>query len=136
MLDRAKVLVVDDDRDIQKITELHLHHEGFEVVKAFTGLECLEVVKEDRPDIILLDLMMPEMDGFEFLTYLRQSDKGKDIPVVVVTAKAVTAADRERLSGQVGRIFHKGSFTRAELIAELRRVLVTGRPAPPGGERE
>jgi CheY-like chemotaxis protein len=85
------------------------------------------------PDLVVLDLMMPEMDGFEFLTYLRQSEQGRRVPVVVVTAKAVTAADRARLSGQVKSIFHKGSFTRAELIAELRRVLVTGRPADSPG---
>ena len=95
--------------------------------EADNGRAALKILIRQMPDLVVLDLMMPEMDGFEFLTYLRQSEQGRRVPVVVVTAKAVTAADRARLSGQVGRIFHKGSFTRAELIAELRRVLVTAR---------
>jgi CheY-like chemotaxis protein len=79
------------------------------------------------PDLIVLDLMMPEMDGFEFVAELRRSEAGRRIPVVVVTAKEITAEDRTRLNGQVRRIFSKGSFSREELTAELRRALDTGR---------
>ena len=79
------------------------------------------------PDIIVLDLMMPEMDGFEFVTELRRSEAWRRIPVVVVTAKDITSEDRKRLDGQVRRIFNKGSFSREELTAELRRELDRGR---------
>lgn len=122
------VLVVEDDPAARDVIRRTLERDGWLVWEAENGRAALKILIRQMPDLVVLDLMMPEMDGFEFLTYLRQSEEGKRVPVVVVTAKAVTAADRERLSGQVGRIFHKGSFTRAELIAELRRVLVTGRP--------
>jgi CheY-like chemotaxis protein len=80
------------------------------------------------PDLVLLDLMMPEMDGFEFVAELRKSESGRRIPVVVVTARELSAEDRERLKGDVRRVLHKGSFSREELTAELRRAL-DSRPA-------
>ncbi len=130
------VLVVEDDPAAREVIRRTLERDGWLVWEAENGRSALKILVRQMPDLVVLDLMMPEMDGFEFLTYLRQSEQGRRIPVVVVTAKAVTAEDRARLSGQVGRIFHKGSFTRAELIAELRRVLVTGRlvdsPSPKG----
>lgn|GEM_PF-2542867 len=85
--ERAKVLITDDDDDIQKITRLNLVHEGFDVLQAFTGSECLDTVKSTRPDIILLDLMMPEMDGFETCKRLKSVDSTRDIPVIVCTAR-------------------------------------------------
>ena len=75
----------------------------------------------------MLDLMMPEMDGFEFVAELRKSESGRRIPVVVVTAKELSEADRRRLNGQVRRVLHKGSFSREELSSELRRALESGR---------
>ena len=127
------VLLVEDDPAARDVIKRTLEKDGWLVWEAENGRSALKILIKQMPDLVVLDLMMPEMDGFEFLTYLRQSEQGRRVPVVVVTAKAVTAADRARLSGQVGRIFHKGSFTRAELIAELRRVLVTGRPAESPG---
>ena len=79
--------------------------------------------------------MMPEMDGFEFVSRLRRSEQGRRIPVVVVTAKEISAEDRARLDGHVRRVFHKGSFTREELIEELKRVLETGRQPAPAARR-
>jgi signal transduction histidine kinase/CheY-like chemotaxis protein len=130
------VLVVEDDPAAREVIRRTLERDGWLVWEAENGRAALKLLIRQMPDLVVLDLMMPEMDGFEFVSYLRQSERGRRIPVVVVTAKAVTAADRERLNGQVRRIFQKGSFTRAELIAELRRVLVTGRPpAPPPASR-
>jgi CheY-like chemotaxis protein len=71
--------------------------------------------------------MMPEMDGFQFVSELRRTEAGRRIPVVVVTAKELTAEDRERLGGQVRRVFHRGSFSREELGAEVRRALDAAR---------
>jgi DNA-binding response OmpR family regulator len=85
-LQKAVVLVADDDPDIQRITQLNLVQEGFEVAQALSGVECLELVKSTEPDVILLDLMMPEMDGFETCKRLKSVDSTRDIPVIIVTA--------------------------------------------------
>ena len=130
------LLIVEDDATTRELMRRTLEQDGWtRLRRRRTGGAALRCLADAEPELILLDLMMPEMDGFEFLTDLRQSEEGRRVPVVVVTAKAVTAADRARLNGQVARIFNKGSFTRAELIAELRRVLVTGRRAEPQGPR-
>ncbi len=123
------VLVVEDDADTRELLRRLLEREGFAVVEAETGRVALDRVREQPPGLILLDLMMPEMDGFEFLAELRQTG-GRGIPVVVVTAKDLTPADHERLNGQVQRILQKGAYTREDLLAELRE-LVAGVAARP-----
>ena len=87
LLEKAVILVTDDDPDIQKITRLNLLQEGFEVVQAFTGVECLEITNKQKPDVILLDLMMPQMDGFETCKRLKSVDSTRDIPVIMVTVR-------------------------------------------------
>ena len=74
------------------------------------------------PALILLDLMMPEMDGFEFMRQLRQRPDGRLVPVVVITAKDLTEEDRHRLNGEVVRILQKAGMSPAELLAEVRAV--------------
>ncbi len=89
--------------------------------------------------MILLDLMMPEMDGFQFVDELRRHEEWKLIPVVVVTAKDLTADDRERLSGRVGSILQKGAYSREDLLRETSALVVhrirkrTPAPAPVAG---
>ena len=73
--------------------------------------------------VIVLDLLMPELDGFEFATALRKHEEWRSIPMVVVTAKTLTAKERTRLEGQVERIFEKGRFQREELLDEVRRLV-------------
>ena len=121
------VLVVEDDPATREVVRRALERDGWIVAEADNGRRALESVSRSEPDLIVLDLMMPEMDGFEFVTELRRSEAGRRIPVVVVTAKEITAEDRTRLNGQVRRIFSKGSFSRDELTAEIRRALDTGR---------
>ena len=75
--------------------------------------------------------MMPEMDGFEFVAELRRSEAGRGVPVVVVTAHDLSADERARLNGQVKRVFRKGSFSREDLTAELRRALDASRAQRP-----
>jgi CheY-like chemotaxis protein/nitrogen-specific signal transduction histidine kinase len=121
------VLVVEDDPATREVVRRALERDGWVVSEADNGRRALESLSRSVPDLIVLDLMMPEMDGFEFVTELRRSEAGRRIPVVVVTAKDITAEDRKRLNGQVRRIFSKGSFSREELTAELRRALDSGR---------
>jgi signal transduction histidine kinase/CheY-like chemotaxis protein len=129
------VLVVEDDSATREVVRRALERDGWIVSEADNGKSALESLKRAVPDLIVLDLMMPEMDGFEFVAELRRTESGRRIPVVVVTAKEITAEDRARLNGQVRRIFHKGSFSREELTAELRRALDAGRWAPAPGRR-
>jgi signal transduction histidine kinase/DNA-binding response OmpR family regulator len=121
------VLVVEDDAPTREVMKRALERDGWAVSEADNGRRGLQSVARQVPDLILLDLMMPEMDGFEFVAELRKSESGRRIPVVVVTAKELTEDDRRRLNGQVRRVLHKGSFSREELTAELRRALESGR---------
>jgi DNA-binding response OmpR family regulator len=96
------VLVVEDDKDIRDMMRRALEMDGWKVAEAENGRVALTRVEASRPDLILLDLMMPEMDGFEFVEALRRKDAWSGIPVVVVTAKDLSATDRARLDGHVG----------------------------------
>ena len=82
-----------------------------------------ETGRSAPPGLILLDLMMPEMDGFEFMDALRQREQGNHAPVIVITAKDLTAADRQRLQGGVERIIEKGATSQAEVLAIVRSLL-------------
>ena len=119
------VLVVDDDHTVRQLLRRMLEPEGYTVVEAENGRAALERLQDDVPAIILLDLMMPQMDGFEFLTELRRHEAWRAIPVVVVTAKDLSGEDRERLNGYVQKILQKGTHGRAELLAEVRELVAT-----------
>jgi PAS domain S-box-containing protein len=117
------VLVVDDEPDMRELSRRALEAEGLEVREAADGQEALEVIARRRPGLILLDLMMPVMDGFEFLLRLRQDPVNADLPVVVVTAKDLTAEDRARLDGHVTEVLQKGGLRQETLLQEVRRTL-------------
>jgi len=78
---------------------------------------------ERQPELILLDLMMPEMDGFQFLDEIRRREDWCSIPVIVVTAKELSAQDRQRLNGSVEKILQKGAYSREELIHKVRDLV-------------
>jgi CheY-like chemotaxis protein len=117
------VLVVEDDPAAREVLRRTLQNDGWIVWEAANGRLALESVGKNAPDLILLDLMMPEMDGFDFVSELRKMEGGRNIPVVVVTAKDLTMEDRSRLEGQVRRIFQKGGFSREELMREIKLLL-------------
>ena len=100
-----------------------LEAEGYAVVEAENGRAALVRMSERTPGAILLDLMMPEMDGFEFLSALHEREAWRQIPVVIITAKDLTAEDRERLNGSVVRILQKGAYGQEDLLAEVRALL-------------
>jgi DNA-binding response OmpR family regulator len=82
-----KVLVVDDEPSVRKVIEHALQHEGLEVRTAANGAECLQAVAAESPDLVLLDVNMPVMDGFQTLRVLRENDATKDLPVIILTAR-------------------------------------------------
>ena len=122
-----RALVVDDQVENREIMRHALEGDGWTVEEAGNGREGLDWIDQRRPDVILLDLMMPEMDGIEFVEKLRASERHLSIPVLVVTAKDITPLDRQRLSGGVQAIMQKGSVDVGELVAQTR-ALVTARP--------
>jgi adenylate cyclase len=119
----ARVLVVEDEDAVRTMICEMLRREGCEVDAAENGVAALQRLAETRPDIILLDLMMPRMDGFEFLAALRATPDGSEIPIVVLTAKELSEDERERLAGATKSVLRKSLHHRDELAAELRRVL-------------
>ena len=89
MAGKVKVLLVDDDPDFIEAVKLILEKKhGYDVVMAFDGNECIEKVKSDRPDIIVLDVMMPNKDGYETCAELKSNEKFRDIPILLLTAVA------------------------------------------------
>ncbi|MET3293217.1 UNVERIFIED_CONTAM: signal transduction histidine kinase/CheY-like chemotaxis protein [Brevibacillus sp. OAP136] len=119
------VLVIEDDVTTSQMMTKMLEKEGYRVTHACNGQIALDVVAESVPQLILLDLMMPEMDGFEFVTQLRKREEWRAIPIVVVTAKTITDEERQRLNGYVKNIVQKGNFERNALLQEIRQ-LITG----------
>jgi len=113
------VLVVEDHTELRELMRRWLEEEGWVVAEAENGRVALDRVAENRPELIVLDLMMPEIDGFSFLDALRQHVAWRSIPVVVVTAKDLTAEDRRRLNGYVQYIVQKGSQTHEDLLREV-----------------
>jgi signal transduction histidine kinase/DNA-binding response OmpR family regulator len=116
------VLIVDDDAALRELLRRILEKEGYTVLEAENGRVGIERMRLS-PGLILLDLMMPEMDGFEFVAELRRHEAWRAIPVVVVTAKELTAEDRRRLNGYVEKILEKGAYTRDTLLREVRDLV-------------
>ena len=118
------LLIVNDDESEQRLLAARLKREGYAVVMAGDGRQALKYLHEhDPPVLILLDLLMPVMDGFEFLVRLRESEERQSIPIVVVTAKDLTGDDRDRLNGCVEQIIQKSSHTREEFLAQLGELV-------------
>ena len=119
------VLVVDDDVTVRQLLRRMLEAEGYTVAEADNGRVALARLDDVSPSLILLDLMMPEMDGFEFVSELRRDERWRAIPIVVITAKDLTGDDRHRLNGYVRKILQKGAHSREQLLAEVRELVVT-----------
>ena len=125
-----RVLIVEDDQATQELLQKRLTKEGWQVVAAGNGREALERLTQGPPDLVLLDLMMPEMDGFEFLEAFRKQPGCAQITVVVMTAKILTPADHQRLRGQVAQIVAKANLSPEMLAAEIRSALGKTLPQP------
>ncbi len=125
------VLVVEDDEHTRMLYARTLEKAGWTVLQAENGRVALERMADARPALVLLDLMMPEMDGFEFLDVLRQDDGRRDIPVVVITARTLSADDRNRLNGGVERVLQKRALQTEALLSEVRAVVAASAASQP-----
>ncbi len=119
------VLIVEDDRDTREILTRQLSKEGWQVTAVDNGRKALDSLVAHLPRLVVADLMMPEMDGFELIHELRQNQAWRELPVVVLTAKELTSLERQKLQGHVERIFQKGSCSSDDLLTELQNFLTT-----------
>ena len=117
------VLLVEDDPATREVTRTILEKEGWKVSEAENGRVALECMERERPRLIVLDLMMPEMDGFEFVARVRKKLEWRSIPIVVLTAYDLSAKERRRLNGYVETILQKGGDSREALLLQLRDFL-------------
>lgn len=116
-----KILVVDDERHIVRLVEVNLARAGYDVATAYDGVEALEKVKSEKPDMIVLDVMMPRMDGFEVLKRLQADPETQDIPVIMLTAKAQDADIFRGWSSGVSSYLTK-PFNPRELLTFVERI--------------
>jgi threonine synthase len=119
----GEVLVVDDDGETRQLMRRTLEGKGFTVAEASDGRQALAMARERRPSLVLLDLLMPVMDGFDTLTHLREDPRTADLPVVVLTAKDLTDDDRDRLGGKVQALFQKQRVPLDQLVTEVRSII-------------
>ena len=122
----ARLLVVDDDPDVHDMVKQLLEERPYVVQSVADGLAALEQIEEDKPDAILLDLMMPRLDGFSTLAQLRQNQVTMDIPVIILTAKSLTAAETAVLQASAQQIVLKQGLASIELLEVLRHILESG----------
>ena len=121
-LDRP-VMIVEDNPQTRELLQRNLAKAGWRTVEAENGRVALEKLASHSPAVVLLDLMMPEMDGFEFLAVLRQDERWHALPVIVVTAREINDQDRQRLNGQVTNILRKGTYRSDDLIEQIRALM-------------
>jgi PAS domain S-box-containing protein len=114
-----KVLVIDDDRAATDLIEVILESEGYSVIKAFSGKDGLELAASERPDVIILDLIMPEMSGVNVAYQLRQIAATRSIPIVILTSMDIDTETREQLGGYVSGLMSKSRFTKKDLLREI-----------------
>jgi signal transduction histidine kinase/DNA-binding response OmpR family regulator len=120
---KKRMLLVDDDQDALDLVREALDGDGFEIRTAMDGRKVMEVLENWNPDIVLLDLMLPELDGFEVVHRMALNPKWKSIPVVLMTARDLTHEERRALGTNRLRMIQKGDFSRDELVAEVHAAL-------------
>ncbi|MFQ5582582.1 MAG: response regulator, partial [Mariprofundaceae bacterium] len=131
------VLVVDDDPKTVDVMARHLESAHFSVLRAYGGQEGIDLATSELPGLILLDLMMPEVSGFNVVDALKASKETAHIPIIILTAKTITEEDRQRLNGDIMKIVEKSSFNHGSFIVEVDRAMrKAGKTAPEQKEEE
>ena len=119
----APVLVVDDDPEVRELFRRTLARDDLAVIEAGNGAEALRILREQRPSVILLDLMMPVMDGFEFVSEFNQHPEWHGIPIIVVTARHITREDRQALAVSARAFLQKSGFTQEDMLAKVLELV-------------
>jgi len=117
------ILVVDDDPEVIELVRWILEEEKIHVKTAENGVKALESVKDTIPDLILLDLMMPEMDGFEVLSRLKNKEEWAEIPVIIITAKTLKETEKEFLENRVEAIIAKEGMSTDIVLKDISEAM-------------
>lgn len=118
------IAIIDDHPDVRRLIRRILQsQDNYTLFEAANGREAIELVKRERPHLIILDLMMPELDGFAVIDAIKADPAIADIPIIVVTAKELTSAEKNRLRGHIQSLMQKGDFMSDELLDEVRALL-------------
>jgi signal transduction histidine kinase/DNA-binding response OmpR family regulator len=117
-----KILVIDDEETTVKYMSTILENEGFEVLKAYCGEAGIKLTLNNNPDLIILDLLMPDVSGFEVIETLRIHPTAKEIPIIVCSAKDITQEDKNALNGKILAIIQKGSHTKEDLLTAIKKI--------------
>ena len=117
-----RILVVDDDPQTVRLLSTVLTNDGYEVLKVYGGSEAIETTISQSPDLIILDMMMPQVDGFQVVRHLTADPRTCDIPIIICTALDLTDEDRDRLNGQIQSVIQKTGNVKDELLATIKRI--------------
>ena len=119
-----RVAIVDDNADARRLIRRILQSQGeYTIFEAENGRKAIDIITTELPDLVLLDLMMPELDGFDVMDALQQNKQTAEIPIIVVTAKELTVAEKKRLNGRIQLLLQKGNFLSDDLENEVRSLL-------------
>lgn len=118
-----KILIVDDDREMVELIGLFLGNAGYTTISAFSGEEALEKTFREKPDLILLDIMMPRVDGWEVLRRIKNDPEVKDTPVAFITARTQNIDKMIGLSVMKAAGYITKPFSKQELLTEVKRIL-------------
>lgn len=119
-----KIAIVDDEPDVRKLVRRILQSQGnYVLVEASNGKDAVEMIQKEKPNLVLLDLMMPDMDGFSVMDVLYSKPETREIPIIVVTAKELTSAEKGRMKGHIQSLMQKGNFMSDDLLDEVNSLL-------------
>jgi DNA-binding response OmpR family regulator len=122
----TRIIVADDDRMFRKVAETTLRRQGYDVATASDGEEALQLIRSERPDIIVLDLIMPKLQGFDVLTILKQDTLTSAIPVIVLSSLTQEQDKQEALDLGAVAYFNKTTFSMSELVKQVENTLTQG----------
>jgi CheY-like chemotaxis protein len=133
-----RVLIIDDSPDDRNLLRRTLQsaREAYQVMEAGNGLEAIDVIHKAKPDLVILDLVMPEMDGFAVVESLKSNSDTRQIPIIILTGNDLAARESAKMTGQVAAVIRKGLFDEDEFFEDIARALQSLRKTTSAAEKE